>query len=221
MSGEAARERDTLLITEIFLSLQGESRSVGWPTTFIRLTGCPLRCHYCDTEYAFQGGERITIDTILQQVENNGARHVTVTGGEPLVQKEVYPLMKQLCDVGYKVSVETGGMVDISEVDSRVERVVDLKTPASGEVEQNHWDNLNRLTKQDQLKVVIQGRADYEWFLPILKQYQLDQRCEVLLSPVQGVLEPSLLAEWILQDKLNVRFQLQLHKILWGNETGR
>jgi len=221
VSGEAARERDTLLITEIFLSLQGESRSVGWPTTFIRLTGCPLRCHYCDTEYAFQGGERITIDTILQQVENNGARHVTVTGGEPLVQKEVYPLMKQLCDAGYKVSVETGGMVDISEVDSRVERVVDLKTPASGEVEQNHWDNLNRLTKQDQLKVVIQGRADYEWFLPILKQYQLDQRCEVLLSPVQGVLEPSLLAEWILQDKLNVRFQLQLHKILWGNETGR
>ncbi|MBT3472501.1 MAG: 7-carboxy-7-deazaguanine synthase QueE [Gammaproteobacteria bacterium] len=221
MSGEAARERDTLLITEIFLSLQGESRSVGWPTTFIRLTGCPLRCHYCDTEYAFQGGERITIDTILQQVENNGARHVTVTGGEPLVQKEVYPLMKQLCDAGYKVSVETGGMVDISEVDSRVERVVDLKTPASGEVEQNHWDNLNRLTKQDQLKVVIQDRADYEWFLPILKQYQLDQRCEVLLSPVQGVLEPSLLAEWILQDKLNVRFQLQLHKILWGNETGR
>ena len=221
MSGEAARERDTLLITEIFLSLQGESRSVGWPTTFIRLTGCPLRCHYCDTEYAFQGGERITIDTVLQQVENNGARHVTVTGGEPLVQKEVYPLMKQLCDAGYKVSVETGGMVDISEVDSRVERVVDLKTPASGEVEQNHWDNLNLLTKQDQLKVVIQGRADYEWFLPILKQHQLDQRCEVLLSPVQGVLEPSLLAEWILQDKLNVRFQLQLHKILWGNETGR
>jgi 7-carboxy-7-deazaguanine synthase len=221
VSGEAARERDTLLITEIFLSLQGESRSVGWPTTFIRLTGCPLRCHYCDTEYAFQGGERITIDTVLQQVANNGVRHVTVTGGEPLVQKEVYPLMKQLCDVGYKVSVETGGMVDISEVDSRVERVVDLKTPASGEVEQNHWDNLNLLTKQDQLKVVIQGRADYEWFLPILKQYQLDQRCEVLLSPVQGVLEPSLLAEWILQDKLNVRFQLQLHKILWGNETGR
>jgi 7-carboxy-7-deazaguanine synthase len=221
VSGEAARERDTLLITEIFLSLQGESRSVGWPTTFIRLTGCPLRCHYCDTEYAFQGGERITIDTVLQQVANNGVRHVTVTGGEPLVQKEVYPLMKQLCDVGYKVSVETGGMVDISEVDSRVERVVDLKTPASGEVEQNHWDNLNLLTKQDQLKVVIQGRADYEWFLPILKQHQLDQRCEVLLSPVQGVLEPSLLAEWILQDKLNVRFQLQLHKILWGNETGR
>jgi 7-carboxy-7-deazaguanine synthase len=221
VSGEAARERDTLLITEIFLSLQGESRSVGWPTTFIRLTGCPLRCHYCDTEYAFQGGERITIDTVLQQVANNGVRHVTVTGGEPLVQKEVYPLMKQLCDAGYKVSVETGGMVDISEVDSRVERVVDLKTPASGEVEQNHWDNLNLLTKQDQLKVVIQGRADYEWFLPILKQHQLDQRCEVLLSPVQGVLEPSLLAEWILQDKLNVRFQLQLHKILWGNETGR
>jgi 7-carboxy-7-deazaguanine synthase len=221
VSGEAARERDTLLITEIFLSLQGESRSVGWPTTFIRLTGCPLRCHYCDTEYAFQGGERITIDTVLQQVANNGVRHVTVTGGEPLVQKEVYPLMKQLCDVGYKVSVETGGMVDISEVDSRVERVVDLKTPASGEVEQNHWDNLNLLTKQDQLKVVIQDRADYEWFLPILKQHQLDQRCEVLLSPVQGVLEPSLLAEWILQDKLNVRFQLQLHKILWGNETGR
>ena len=212
-------ERNTLQISEIFLSLQGESRSVGWPTTFIRLTGCPLRCSYCDTEYAFQGGERRTLESILQQVEQLGVRHVCVTGGEPLVQKAVFPLMTQLCDSGYSVSVETGGMAPIGEVDFRVSRVVDLKTPGSGEVAQNCWENMPLLRKEDQLKVVLQDRTDYEWLLPILKEYQLERRCEVLLSPVQGALEPVELAEWILQDGLEVRFQLQLHKILWGAEV--
>ena len=212
---------DALQITEIFLSLQGESRSVGWPTTFIRLTGCPLRCSYCDTEYAFQGGESRTIASILQQVESHRAHHVTVTGGEPLAQKGVYPLMEQLCDTGYAVSLETGGMYTIDEIDPRVSRVVDLKTPASGEVEKNHWENLEQLTQLDQLKVVIADRADYEWLLPILQEHQLEQRCEVLLSPVQGVMEPATLAQWILEDHLEVRFQLQLHKVLWGEEPGR
>ena len=221
MSASSRRERDTLQITEIFHSLQGESRSVGLPTTFVRLTGCPLRCSYCDTEHAFQGGERLTLDQIVEQVDALGSYYVTVTGGEPLVQKAVYPLMRRLCDQGYRVSLETGGMVDISEVDERVERVIDLKTPGSGEVEQNHWENLQQLTPQDQLKVVIRDRADYEWLLPILKQHQLEQRCEVLLSPVQGEMDPTALAEWILEDRLEVRFQLQLHKILWGDEKGR
>lgn len=214
-------ERNSLQITEIFLSLQGESRSVGWPTTFIRLTGCPLRCSYCDTEYAFQGGEQIPLAQIVQQVEQNRAKHVTVTGGEPLVQKAVYPLMEQLCEQGYAVSLETGGMVSIAAVDPRVSRVVDLKAPGSGEVEQNHWENLALLSAKDQLKVVVGDRADYDWFLAILREHQLEQRCEVLLSPVQGRLQPQQLAEWILEDHLEVRFQLQLHKILWGSEAGR
>lgn len=212
---------DALQITEIFLSLQGESRSVGWPTTFIRLTGCPLRCSYCDTEYAFQGGEPRTIASILQQTEEQRAHHVTVTGGEPLAQKGVYPLLEQLCDAGYAVSLETGGMYPIDEVDARASRVVDLKTPASGEVEKNHWENLGQLTQLDQLKVVIADRADYEWLLPVLQEHQLEQRCEVLLSPVQGVMDPATLAQWILEDHLDVRFQLQLHKVLWGEEPGR
>ena len=208
-------------VTEIFLSLQGEGRSVGWPTTFVRLSGCPLRCSYCDTAYAFSGGEVRSIRSILEQAEENGARHVTVTGGEPLAQNGVYPLLSGLCDAGFQLSLETGGMIDISSVDSRVSRVVDLKTPGSGEVERNHWENLDHLTEQDQLKVVMVDRADYEWFRPILRAQQLDQRCEVLLSPVAGVLNPTELAEWILEDRLNVRFQLQLHKILWGDQPGR
>ncbi len=208
-------------VTEIFLSLQGEGRSVGWPTTFVRLSGCPLRCSYCDTAYAFSGGEVRSIHSILEQAEENGARHVTVTGGEPLAQNGVYPLLSGLCDAGFQLSLETGGMIDISSVDSRVSRVVDLKTPGSGEVERNHWENLDHLTEQDQLKVVMVDRADYEWFRPILRAQQLDQRCEVLLSPVAGVLNPTELAEWILEDRLNVRFQLQLHKILWGDQPGR
>ncbi len=208
-------------VTEIFLSLQGEGRSVGWPTTFVRLSGCPLRCSYCDTAYAFSGGEVRSIHSILEQAEENGARHVTVTGGEPLAQNGVYPLLSGLCDAGFQLSLETGGMIDISSVDSRVSRVVDLKTPGSGEVERNHWENLDHLTEQDQLKVVMVDRADYEWFRPILRDQRLDQRCEVLLSPVAGVLNPTELAEWILEDRLNVRFQLQLHKILWGDQPGR
>ncbi len=211
----------TLRVTEIFLSLQGESRTAGWPTTFIRLTGCPLRCSYCDTEYAFHGGERIDIEAILQQVRDHQVRHVTVTGGEPLAQKGAHQLLERLCDEGYQVSLETGGMVDIFGVDPRVSRVVDLKTPGSGEVESNYWDNLQQLTTKDQLKVVMVDRDDYEWFLPILREHQLEQRCEVLLSPVAGALDPAQLAGWILQDHLNVRFQLQLHKILWGGEPGR
>lgn len=214
-------ERNTLQISEIFLSLQGESRSVGWPTTFVRLTGCPLRCSYCDTEYAFQGGEQQTLESILQQVAALGARHVCVTGGEPLVQKAVFPLLQRLCDAGYRVSLETGGMVSIAEVDPRVSRVVDLKTPGSGELEQNHWENLDLLTPQDQLKVVITDRADYDWLLPILREQRLEQRCEVLLSPVHGELEPRQLAQWIVADRLEVRLQLQLHKLLWGEERGR
>ena len=208
-------------VAEVFLSLQGEGRSVGWPTTFVRLSGCPLRCSYCDTAYAFSGGEVRSIHSILEQAEENGARHVTVTGGEPLAQNGVYPLLSGLCDAGFQLSLETGGMIDISSVDSRVSRVVDLKTPGSGEVERNHWENLDHLTEQDQLKVVMVDRADYEWFRPILRAQQLDQRCEVLLSPVAGVLNPTELAEWILEDRLNVRFQLQLHKILWGDQPGR
>jgi len=210
-----------LKVIEIFLSLQGEGRSVGWPTTFIRLAGCPLRCSYCDTEYAFHGGERMTIQSIIEQVNSNGAEHVTVTGGEPLAQKGVYRLLEQLCDKGYRVSLETGGMVDISEVDARVSRVVDLKTPGSGEDDKNCWKNLDLLTKQDQLKVVMVDRDDYDWFLPLMQKHNLEQRCEVLLSPVQGKMDPADLASWILDDGLNVRFQIQLHKILWGDEPGR
>ncbi|MBT6651191.1 MAG: 7-carboxy-7-deazaguanine synthase QueE [Gammaproteobacteria bacterium] len=210
-----------LTLTELFYSLQGEGVTTGQPTVFIRLTGCPLRCSYCDTEYAFRGGTRTSISSILEQVSGYSTQFVTVTGGEPLSQKGVYPLLKQLCDQGYQVSLETGGMVDISKVDQRVSRVVDLKTPGSGEVEKNHWENLTLLTPKDQLKVVMVDRKDYEWFLPILRKEKLDERCEVLLSPVQGVLEPATLAGWILEDRLKVRFQLQLHKVLWGDQPGR
>lgn len=217
MSGNAV----DLKVTEIFLSLQGEGRYTGWPTTFIRLTGCPLRCSYCDTEYAFSGGERLSTRSIIEQVEENGAHHVSVTGGEPLAQNGIYPLLGELCDAGFQVSLETGGMLDISRVDPRVSRVVDLKTPGSGEEKKNHWENLDHLTELDQLKVVMVDRADYDWFLPILLEQKLDQRCEVLLSPVAGVLNPTELAEWVVEDRLNVRFQLQLHKILWGDEPGR
>lgn len=214
-------EERALKITEIFYSLQGEGRSVGWPTTFIRLTGCPLRCSYCDTEYAFKGGERTSVENVMAQVRGYPAHHVTVTGGEPLAQKGSYPLMRALCEAGYQVSLETGGMVDISAVDPRVSRVVDLKTPGSGEADNNHWENLEQLTADDQLKVVVVDRMDYDWLLPVLAEHQLEQRCEVLLSPVQGGVEPATLAQWILDDGLHVRFQLQLHKILWGDQPGR
>lgn len=212
---------DRLRITEIFLSLQGESRSVGWPTVFIRLTGCPLRCGYCDTAYAFQGGEWMSLDDILARTRGFGVRHVTVTGGEPLAQKACLPLLTQLCDAGYDVSLETSGALDVARVDPRVIKVMDLKTPGSGEVERNRWCNLEHLNPRDQVKFVLCDRADYEWAKAQLAKYELAEICEVLFSPVQGRLAPRELADWIVADRLPVRFQIQLHKYLWGDVAGK
>lgn len=211
---------ERLRITEIFYSLQGEAASVGWPTVFIRLTGCPLRCSYCDTEYAFQGGEWWELDRILAEVQKYQVHHVTVTGGEPLAQKNCIPLLKQLCDAGYQVSLETSGALDISTLDSRVEIVMDIKTPSSGEVEKNRWENIPALKPMDQVKLVIASQEDYDWSVAVLKQYQLAGKCTVLFSPVEGQLAPRLLADWILRDQLPVRFQIQLHKYLWDNVPG-
>ena len=210
-----------LRITEIFLSLQGESRTVGFPTVFVRLTGCPLRCGYCDTSYAFQGGQWMTLESILAKIASFETRHITVTGGEPLAQRACTTLLTQLCDAGYAVSLETSGALDVSAVDARVEKVIDLKTPGSGEVSKNHWQNLQHLLAQDQIKFVLCDRADYDWAKHILEQYDLLSRCEILFSPCFGQLAPATLADWIIEDKLPVRFQLQLHKILWGDEPGR
>jgi 7-carboxy-7-deazaguanine synthase len=210
-----------LRVNEIFLSLQGESRTVGLPTVFVRLTGCPLRCRYCDTTYAFQGGEWQPIPEIVERVKAFGVRHVCVTGGEPLSQKASTQMLVDLCDEGYIVSLETSGALDVSLVDIRVSKVMDLKTPGSGEVERNRWENLSFLTTNDQLKFVIADRDDYEWSRRILAQHDLGSRCEVLFSPVSDQVEPRALAEWILEDRLPVRFQLQLHKILWGNTQGK
>ncbi len=210
-----------LRVTEIFHSLQGESRSVGWPTVFVRLTGCPLRCRWCDTAYAFQGGERMDLEQILARVAAAGARHVTVTGGEPLAQPGCLELLERLCDAGHEVSLETSGALDIGEVDARVSRVMDLKPPGSGESGRNRYANIDCLRPRDQVKFVIADEADYQWSRARLREYDLDSRCEVLFSPVAGSLEPATLAEWILRDRLPVRFQLQLHKILWGDEAGR
>lgn len=212
---------ERLRITEIFLSLQGESRSVGWPTVFIRLTGCPLRCGYCDTTYAFQGGEWLSLDDILARTAAFGVRHVTVTGGEPLAQKACLPLLTRLCDAGYEVSLETGGALDVARVDPRVVKVMDLKTPGSGEVERNRWCNLEHLNPSDQIKFVLCDRADYEWAREQLVEYGLPEICEVLFSPVQGRLAPRELADWIVADRLPVRFQIQLHKYLWGDVAGK
>jgi 7-carboxy-7-deazaguanine synthase len=210
-----------LRITEIFYSLQGESRTVGWPTVFIRLTGCPLRCGYCDTTYAFQGGEWFELPQILERVARYATPYVTVTGGEPLAQKNCLPLLQALCDAGSAVSLETSGALDISGVDPRVSRVMDLKTPGSGEAGRNRYENIEQLTANDQLKFVLCDRADYDWAVARLHEYHLADRCEVLFSPVHGRLDPRTLADWILADQLPVRFQLQLHKILWGDEPGR
>lgn len=210
-----------LRISEIFYSLQGESRSVGWPTVFVRLTGCPLRCHYCDTRYAFQGGEWRDLPDILADVAQYQPRFVCVTGGEPLAQKGCPDLLEALCDAGYEVSLETCGALDISAVDTRVVRVMDLKTPDSGEEGKNYWDNLQHLTAKDQIKFVLCSRQDYDWACEVIQRHQLGECCEVLMSPSFGALEPRQLAEWILQDRLPVRFQLQLHKILWDEEQGR
>lgn len=212
---------ERLRITEIFYSLQGEARTVGFPTVFVRLTGCPLRCGYCDTAYAFQGGEWLALDSILEQVASYAPHYVTVTGGEPLAQKPCLALLSALCDRGYEVSLETSGALDVSQVDPRVVKVMDLKTPGSGEEGRNRYQNLEHLGPRDQLKFVICGRADYEWARELLRDEALAERCEVLFSPSHGVLPPRELAEWILEDRLPVRLQIQLHKYLWGEEAGR
>ena len=210
-----------LRLTEIFLSLQGEAASVGWPTVFVRLTGCPLRCQYCDTAYAFHGGQWWEIEDILAEVARLGVRHVCVTGGEPLAQKRCLELLRQLCDAGYEVSLETSGALDIAGVDPRVSRVVDLKTPGSAEMARNRLENIALLTPRDQVKFVLCGRADYEWARDTITKHQLDSLCPLLFSTVQGLLDPVDLAEWILADRLPVRFQMQLHKLLWGNMQGK
>ncbi len=212
---------EQLRVTEIFHSLQGESRTVGWPTAFVRLTGCPQRCVYCDTEYAFSGGSRMSVDDILATVRSFGVRFVTVTGGEPLAQKGCLELLSRLADEGYEVSLETGGAMDVSAVDPRVVKVMDLKTPASGEEARNRYENLAHLSAKDQIKFVIMDEGDYRWSTGQLQSRALDQRAEVLFSPAAGFQEPAQLAEWILRDRLPVRFQAQLHKILWGAERGR
>lgn len=212
---------ERLRLTEIFLSVQGESRSVGWPTVFVRLTGCPLRCQYCDTAYAFHGGEWWEIETILAEVARHGARHVCVTGGEPLAQKRCLVLLEKLCDAGYDVSLETSGAIDIAGVDPRVSRVLDLKTPGSKEMHRNLLENIPLLTPRDQVKFVICDRADFDWAKSMLAEHGLADRCDVLFSPSQGQQSPSELADWLLADKLPVRFQLQLHKVLWGDVAGK
>ncbi len=211
---------ESLRISEIFFSLQGETSRVGFPTVFVRLTGCPLRCTYCDTAYAFTGGKTIPLQSILHEVARHSPRFVTVTGGEPLAQKNSLLLMQALSDAGYEVSLETGGMLDVSGVDERVSKVVDLKTPTSGEMAKNLLSNLEHLNPQDEIKFVLCGETDYLWAKQMMQEHQLAQRCGVLFSPAQGQLAPKDLAEWILRDHLPVRLQIQLHKILWGSEAG-
>ena len=210
-----------LRITEIFLSLQGESCTVGIPTVFVRLTGCPLRCQYCDTAYAFHGGESLSLVEVMQRVADYGVRHVTVTGGEPLAQKACLSLLAQLCDAEYVVSLETSGALAVDEVDSRVTKVMDFKTPGSGEVAKNRFANVEHLTAHDQVKFVICDRADYEWSKQVTAEQRLTERCEVLFSPSAQQLPARELADWIVADRLPVRFQIQLHKYLWGDEAGR
>lgn len=209
-----------LRVTEIFHSLQGESRPVGCPTVFVRLTGCPLRCVYCDTEYAFHGGHKMRISDIVAAAAAYDTRHVCVTGGEPLAQADCRVLLRALCDEGFDVSLETSGALDIAAVDSRVTIVMDIKTPASGEVDRNRWENLQILKADDQLKFVIQDRADYEWSRDVVQERDLIGRVAVLFSPVWGDDRGRQLAEWILEDRLDVRFQIQLHKVLWGDVPG-
>lgn len=209
-----------LKITEIFYSLQGEARNVGLPTVFVRLTGCPLRCSYCDTSYAFSGGEWMDIDSIISEIKRYNTPYVTVTGGEPLAQKSCIGLLEQLCDAGYEVSLETSGAILVDKVDERVVKILDVKTPASTEDSKNKFENFAFLQAVDQVKFVICDESDYLWSKQIIEQYQLASRCEILFSPSQGQLEAVTLADWILRDQLRVRFQVQLHKYLWGDKPG-
>ena len=210
-----------LRLTEIFFSLQGEASRAGLPTVFVRLTGCPLRCVWCDTTYSFTGGEPATIASVLDEVAKYPVRQVCVTGGEPLAQKECLPLLSALCDAGYDVSLETSGALDIAAVDPRVARIMDLKAPDSGESDKNRWENLPFLTPRDEIKIVVASRADYEWAREAIRNYKLDAICRVLLSPAAGLVDATALADWILADGLDVRFQMQLHKLLWGNAKGK
>jgi 7-carboxy-7-deazaguanine synthase len=211
----------TLRLTEVFFSLQGETSRTGLPTVFVRLAGCPLRCRWCDTPYSFQGGETVTLEALLARVASYGVPTVCVTGGEPLAQKNCLPLLSALCDAGYSVSLETSGALDVGPVDPRVSRIVDIKPPASGEAARNRWDNLDHLTPHDEIKFVLADRADYDWACELIQTRQLDQLCPLLFSPVQGELAPAQLAEWILADRPPVRLQVQLHKLLWGNQAGK
>jgi len=210
-----------LRMSEIFFSLQGESSFVGLPSVFVRLTGCPLRCDYCDTAYAFSGGEWLELPEILQQIKQYNTQYVCVTGGEPLAQRNCGELLKCLCDEGYNVSLETSGALDITEVDARVHRIMDIKTPDSGEESKNRYENIERLCSRDEVKFVLCSRSDYDWAKSIIKKYRLLDKCQVLFSPVHSDLSAQTLADWIIADQLNVRFQLQLHKYLWDNEPGR
>jgi 7-carboxy-7-deazaguanine synthase len=211
----------SLRITEIFYSLQGESNTVGIPTVFIRLTGCPLRCVYCDTAYAFTGGKKISINEIITEVEQYNTPYITVTGGEPLAQAACIELLVELLNKNFKVSLETSGAIDISNVDQRVIKVMDLKTPSSGELNKNQYTNIQYLNSKDQVKFVISNDEDYNWSKTILTEYELTNHCEVLFSPVMGIQNPTELAEKILRDRLPVRFQIQLHKLLWNDAQGK
>ncbi|MBX3709069.1 MAG: 7-carboxy-7-deazaguanine synthase QueE [Gammaproteobacteria bacterium] len=213
--------RDSLRVSEIFFSLQGETKTVGLPTIFIRLTGCPLRCQYCDTAYAFYGGIRYDLDTVMTEIKKYHTHYVTVTGGEPLAQKACLKLLTRLCDEGYEVSLETSGAMPIVNVDSRVVKVLDIKTPGSLEVEKNHWDNVLYLLPHDQVKFVICHQEDYAWAKQVIQKYSLAEKCHILLSPSYQQMQPRDLADWILRDQLPVRLQVQLHKYLWGDVPGR
>ena len=212
---------NTLRVTEIFYSIQGESTKTGLPTIFIRLTGCPLRCIYCDTEYAFTGGENLKISEIMQTIKSSPSQQICITGGEPLAQPNVHILMNELAQLDYDISLETSGYIDVSNVNPKVKIIMDIKTPESKELDKNNWDNINLLKNEDEVKFVICNRNDYEWSKEIMEKYMIYEQCNVLMSPVADLMEPRTLAEWILEDSLPVRFQIQLHKILWDNQPGK
>jgi 7-carboxy-7-deazaguanine synthase len=214
-------EKMSLRITEIFFSIQGETSKVGLPTVFIRLTGCPLRCQYCDTSYAFYGGEVMLFEDIIHQVTKFNCKDVCVTGGEPLAQANSKKLLKDLADLDFQVSLETGGSISLKEVDERVKIIMDIKTPDSGEATKNRWENLELLKQTDELKIVICSREDYQWSKEIIEQYKISEKCPILFSPCAESIDPRDLAEWILTDQLPIRFQMQIHKILWNNQPGR